>query len=170
MSWSRSTAAPALAETIRSADLTGTRSVYDRPVPTLHAPALVVARATEVRYGVAAFGVDEAELPVVCLGPMEGEDVVDELLALVREAVELDPTVGGVVQGAFVPLERNWRDEGRRERPLSGRRARARHHVGKRESEKRMSDTAVRPRAADPVEVEAQPLILNDQRISSCRP
>ena len=109
MSWSRSLCAPALAETIRSADTSGTRSVYERPPTTLHLPALVVARPSEVRYGVAAFGVDEAELPVVCLGGLEGEDVVAELIALVREAVEHDPTFGGVVQGSFVPLERNWR-------------------------------------------------------------
>ena len=110
MSWSRSKCAPALAAAIRAADVAGSgRSVYDRPPGTLHSPALVVGRPSEVRYGVAAFGVDEAELPVVCLGPLEGEDVVDELIALVRSAVEIDPQLGGVVQGALVPLERNWR-------------------------------------------------------------
>lgn len=109
VTWSRALAAQALADTIKAADDVGNRSVFARPPGSLNVPALVVSRPLEVRYGVASFGVDEAELPVVCLGPLDGDDLVDDLIGLVRSAVAGDPTLGGTVQQASATLERNWR-------------------------------------------------------------
>ena len=109
MSWSRNLCAYALADTLKAADTVGNRSVFARPPATLNVPALVVSRPLEVRYGVSAFGVDEGELPVVCLGPLDGDDLVDELLALVNDAVAGDPTLGGAVRGAVMTQARNWR-------------------------------------------------------------
>ena len=83
--------------------------MFSRPPATLNVPALVISRPLEVRYGVAAFGVDEAELPVVCLGPLDGDDLVDELLAMVNDAVAGDPTFRGAVRSAVMTMARNWR-------------------------------------------------------------
>ena len=52
-------------------------NIFESPPTTLNPPAIVVSRPIEVRYGVAGFGVDAIELPVVCMGPMEGDDLVD---------------------------------------------------------------------------------------------
>jgi hypothetical protein len=109
VTWSRSTVAEALADVL-GAEVAGDGvAVFARPPLTLNPPALVVARPVEVLYGVAGLGVDEAQLPVVCIGPMEGEDVVDDLIAIVRAVVTVDPTLGGVVHLVTAPLERGWR-------------------------------------------------------------
>ena len=88
MSWQRSLVAAALADVLKAAQGEGdTAAIFSAPPETLNAPAIVVGRPTEVRYGVAGFGVDEATLPVICLGPSTGEDTVDGLISFVREVL-----------------------------------------------------------------------------------
>jgi hypothetical protein len=110
VSWDRDPAAKALAaaltDVVAAQQLAVT--VFDRPPPSLNPPALVVAWPIEVRFSAAAFGIDEVTLPVLCVGPVDGEDTVAELIAVVRDA-ELDPSLGGAVQIAYPSMERNWR-------------------------------------------------------------
>jgi len=112
MTWQRAPAAAALVGKLSAAVAAGTLpvTVFDKPPATLNAPALVVGRPLEVRYATAAFGIDEAELPVVVVAGADGDDMLDSLITTVREAVAPDPTLGGVVQSAIVSLERNWRN------------------------------------------------------------
>jgi hypothetical protein len=84
-------------------------AVFDHPPLTLNTPALVVGRPTEVLYGVAGMGTDEAQLPVICIGPMEGEDVIDGLIGIVRGVVASNGTLSGVVRSVTAPMERSWR-------------------------------------------------------------
>ena len=110
MTWDRATAAKALAAELEAAVAAAgeTVTVFDRPPATVNPPAIVVGRPTEVAYAQFAFGVDEATLPVLCVGPVDGEDRVTELIELVRGAIS-EPTLGGVVQNAWASAERNWR-------------------------------------------------------------
>jgi len=103
-------AAPALAQAITDAATAAgsLATVFEKPPGTLNPPAIVVGRPSEVRYGVAALGIDECDLPVLCLGPMDGEDDVAALITLVRKAIT-DPQLGGAVQTAYPAIERNWR-------------------------------------------------------------
>ena len=110
MSWSRALVAAALADALKAAQWAGdTASIFPAPPETLNAPAIVVGRPVEVRYGVAAFSQDEATLPVICIGPATAEDTVDGLIAFVRGAVAADPTLGGAVPSCTATSERNWR-------------------------------------------------------------
>ena len=108
MSWSRALAATALADAFKSAD-DGTTNIFASPPMTLNPPAVVVGRPIEVRYATAALGVDAVELPVICIGPMEGDDVVDGLIGFVRSVVMADPSVGGTFRSSPPELQRNWR-------------------------------------------------------------
>ena len=108
MSWSRSLAAAALADAFKSAD-DGTTNIFASPPMTLNPPAVVVGRPLEVRYATGGLGVDEVELPIVCLGPMEGDDVVDGLITFVRGVVMADPSAGSVLRTTWPSLQRNWR-------------------------------------------------------------
>ena len=107
MSWDRSKAAPALAEAIAAAN--PAVSVFDKPPLTLNPPAIVVGRQTEVAFATSAFGVDEATLPVFCVGPADGDDIVAGLITAARDAIDVDPTLGGIVQRCDPVAERNWR-------------------------------------------------------------
>ena len=105
MTWDRATATAALAEMLGDTGAT----VYPKPPATLNPPAIVLARASNVDYNVSAFGIDEATLPDVCVGPLEGDDEIDALKSTVRAALLADPTIGGAVQLATATAERNWR-------------------------------------------------------------
>ena len=110
MSWARALVAGAVADVLKAAQSdTDTFSVFANPPETLNAPAIVVGRPTEVRYNIGAFGIDEATLPVVCVGPSGGDDVLDALITFVRTAIGADVTLGGVVPSCIVTAERNWR-------------------------------------------------------------
>jgi hypothetical protein len=112
MSWSRAPVAKALVEVI-TAQLAADgieASVQDHPTFTVNPPAIVVGRPSEVRYGVAAFGIDEIVLPVACVCGPEQDDAVHELLRVVHRAVTNDPTLGGVVMIADMSGERAWRN------------------------------------------------------------
>ena len=113
MSWSRAKCAGGLADLLTGATVgTGQLvAVFASPPGTLNAPALVVSRPVEVRYGLGGFAVDSVELPVVCVGPVDGDDLVDELANVVRSAVLDDPTLGGTVQVAYAEVLRNYREQ-----------------------------------------------------------
>jgi hypothetical protein len=110
MSWDRAAAAKALAAELGTAVAAAgeTVTVFDKPPATLNPPAIVVGRPVNVDFSTVAPGIDTAQLPVACVGPVDGEDRVSELIALVRGAV-FDSSLGGAVQVAFATAERNWR-------------------------------------------------------------
>lgn len=113
MSWSRAKACQALYNVLATAaeqsPATPAPAVYQRPPGTLNAPAVVIGRPAEVRYGQFALSIDDAELPVICLAAQDGDDDVDALLLLVREALAADVTLGTTVLSCTCSLERNWR-------------------------------------------------------------
>lgn len=113
MTWQRGPVAEALAACLRqAAEVAGDYAgVFDRQPTTLNPPALVVGRPVEVRYSAFALAIDEADLPVHCVGPADGDDRVSELIALCRLATGGNPTLGGVVQSIRASFERNWRTQ-----------------------------------------------------------
>jgi hypothetical protein len=111
MSWDRTPVAKALVVAI-TAELEAQAieaAVLDRPVYSVNPDAIVIGRPSEVRYGAAAFGIDEANLPVLCLAGPEQDDTVTELIGVVRAACDADMTLGGVVQYIDCTGERAWR-------------------------------------------------------------
>jgi len=108
VSWDRTVAVPALVDAIEVAS-GQTVFVFDRPPTTINPPAIVVGRPVEVIYATAWFSVDEATLPVLCVGAGDGDDTVDDLIAVVRAAVK-DPGLGGAVQSVVASAARNWRN------------------------------------------------------------
>jgi hypothetical protein len=110
VSWQRALVAAALADTLKTAQGSDdTAGIFSQPPETLNAPALVVGRPTEVLYGVAGLGMDQATIPVICIGPSTGDDIVDGLIHFVREAVRADVTLSGAVPSCICTSERNWR-------------------------------------------------------------
>jgi hypothetical protein len=110
MAWQRAATAKALAELLREAQPDdGAASVFSSPPETLNAPALIVGHPSDVRYSSQGFAMDEATLPVVCVGPLTGDDVVDELIADVRAVVLANPKLDGTVASCVATGERNWR-------------------------------------------------------------
>jgi hypothetical protein len=110
VSWQRSLVAAALADTLKTAQGPGdSAGIFSQPPETLNAPAIVVGRPTEVQYATAGLGVDEATIPVICIGPSTGDDIVDGLIHFVRAAVAADITLSGAVPSCLCTSERNWR-------------------------------------------------------------
>ena len=111
MSWSRAPVAKALAEALtEQLELLGIEAtVLDRPTYSVNPPAIVIGRPTEVRYSTFAFGIDEVNLPVLCIGGAEQDDFVAELLAVVRAACDADHTLGSAVPNCDCTGERAWR-------------------------------------------------------------
>jgi hypothetical protein len=70
---------------------------------------VVVGRPRQVRYSTIGFSVDEVELAVTCFGPMDGDEAVDLLAGIVRDAVRADQSVGGTVAAAYPFEQINWR-------------------------------------------------------------
>jgi hypothetical protein len=87
----------------------GPPTIFERPPSTVNPPAVVIGRPTEVRYSEAAFGVDMADFGVLCVGPIDGDDIVDGLIGFVRSAIGPDPTLGGTCKSLVAGAERNWR-------------------------------------------------------------
>ena len=85
-----------------------TVTIFEQPPATLSPPALVMSRPVEVRYSTAAYGIDDAEFPVICVGPID-DDTVDDLVTFVRTTLLVDPTLSGRVQSATAGMERSWR-------------------------------------------------------------
>jgi hypothetical protein len=109
--WTRAVVADALATLVASfaGEAGVAATVFAKPPGTLNPPAIVVGRPRMVRYGTAALSIDEVELPVACIGALDGDDVVDTLAGVVRDAVRADPTVGGTVQVAYPYEQAQWR-------------------------------------------------------------
>lgn len=107
MTWNRTAAAAAVTAALQTV-LGETVWVYERPPGTVNPPAVIVGRPTEVRYSIPAFSIDEATLPVTCVGPHDGDDLVDQLVTQVRASFP-DPSLGGVVQACWPVDERAWR-------------------------------------------------------------
>jgi hypothetical protein len=106
MTWSRVDATAALTAALQATCGEGVW-IFARPPMTVNPPAIVVGRPTEVVYATAGFGVDRATLPVLCVGPADGEDMVDTLIGLVRASLA-DPSLGQAVQTTYAEAERNW--------------------------------------------------------------
>jgi hypothetical protein len=100
--------AAALVQALADGGLTCALFSYP-PMSGLNPPAVVVGRPTEVMYAVQSFSVDRVTMPVICLGALEHDDDVADLVAQARKAIEVDPTLGGVVQGLSATYERNYR-------------------------------------------------------------
>lgn len=110
MSWDRSIAAPALGQALADAVAAAgeTITVYNQPPGTLNPPAIVIGRPVEVRYSTIAMNIDECSLPVLCVGPVDGEDRVAQIITFIRQNVT-NTDLGGTVQIAYPAVERNWR-------------------------------------------------------------
>jgi hypothetical protein len=109
MTWTRSTAAPALAAALENQS-DGTVAIYAAPPATLNVPAAVVGHVLDVTYATAGLGLDTVQLPVICVGQLfDGEEQLEELTALVRSAVVADPQLAGTVSSVTANGERNWR-------------------------------------------------------------
>jgi hypothetical protein len=108
MSWDRATCAKALV-TLLGPALPGV-SVYDRPMYSYNAPAVIVGRAAETRYSTFAIGIDETQLPLTVAVGTEREDDVSDLMAQIRSAIEGDNSLGGTVASCTAALDRNWRN------------------------------------------------------------
>lgn len=108
MSWNRTDAVAAIVAALQQT-MGESVFVHAKTPQTINPPAVVVGRPLEVRYSVTSFGTDETTISVICVGPADGEDVVDELIAQVRQSFP-DPSLGGVVQSCRPTVERNWRN------------------------------------------------------------
>jgi hypothetical protein len=108
MTWARASVAAALVDMINAATA-GSCYVHAAPPATLNAPSVVIMRPNVVTYSVAAFGVDDVELPVAIVGAADQDVAVDTLKNVVRAAVLGDSTLKGTVYSAVPSEERNWR-------------------------------------------------------------
>jgi hypothetical protein len=111
VSWNRQTVAAALVETLTVATAAEVPppSVFGAAPLTLNPPAIVIGRPTG-RYGDWAFAVDEMALPVVVVGAAFDDDALDALAEVVRQAVLVDPTLGGAVKSVYPAERRNPRN------------------------------------------------------------
>jgi hypothetical protein len=108
MSWSRTDAVAAIVAALQQT-MGEAVFVHAKTPQTINPPAIVVSRPLEVRYSSSAFSIDEASISVICVGPADGEDVVDGLITQVRQSFP-DPSLGGVVASCRPTVERNWRN------------------------------------------------------------
>jgi hypothetical protein len=108
VTWDRQSAAAAVTQALQ-VTLGETTWVYPAPPQTVNPPAVVVGRPAGVRFAEVAFGIDMAELPVVCVAAADGEDQAARLVGLVRQSFP-DPTLGGAVLSCVAVAERNWRN------------------------------------------------------------
>jgi hypothetical protein len=107
MSWNRPKAAAALAAALEGVEPAVT--CFTSPPYTLNPPAYVVGLPESVTYDTAAFGIDDAELPVICLAGDGDFDTVDDLKAAAIAAIAADTGLSGSVAVAVAASERNWR-------------------------------------------------------------
>jgi hypothetical protein len=107
VSWDRAAVADALVGILGPA--TG-GTVHPRPPEVLNPMCVVVSRPQTVTYATAAFGVDEAVLPLIIVGGVETEDAVEAIKSACRDAILADRSLGGTVRAAWATEERNWRN------------------------------------------------------------
>ena len=108
MSWNRTPVADALVSLIGGA--VPAVYVHSRPPETLNFPSVVVMRPIQVLYGSAGLGVDEVELPVAVVHGMESEDALEAVKTQVKQAVDGDQSLGGVVKACWCNREQGWRN------------------------------------------------------------
>jgi hypothetical protein len=109
VSWDRSAVATALVTALQT-QVGETVFVFPKPPQTINPPAMIVGRPTEVRYSEIAFAIDLAQLPITCVGPADGEEMVDGLIGSVRDALPSGSNLGGLVQVVYADSERGWRN------------------------------------------------------------
>jgi len=109
VSWSRTPVAQALVAMVSAATANGVY-VHETPPEIVNPLCVVVLRPVAVTYSGAAFAVDDVELPVAIVGGLVADDAIDDLKTTVRQTVEGDPTLKGVVAQAWPTGERNWRN------------------------------------------------------------
>jgi hypothetical protein len=108
VSWNRVNAVQAIVAALQQT--VGDQAfVFDKTPQTINPPAIVVGRPLEVSYSSAAFGIDETTISIICVAAADGEDVIDQLITLVRESFP-DPSLGRAVQSCVCTNERNWRN------------------------------------------------------------
>jgi hypothetical protein len=109
MSWSRSDVALAVVAQLQTV-VGETTFVFAKPPQTINPPALIVGRPLEVRYSTSGLAVDQALLPITCVGPADGEEMVDDLITAIRQAFPPGSNLGGLVQVIYPDSERGWRN------------------------------------------------------------
>jgi len=107
MSWNRTDAVKAIVQAL-SANINAAW-IFDKTPQTINPPAVVVSRPDTINYSFFALGIDEATIPVVCVGAADGEDTVDALITAVRQSFP-DPSLGGIVSSCVPSSERGWRN------------------------------------------------------------
>jgi hypothetical protein len=108
MTWNRTPAAAALANTI-TAYLGGAATVFVEPPQTLNPPAVVIGPST-MPMATAAFGTDEVDVSVMVVAAIGHLNDLDGLAQQVRLAVVGDDTLGGAVKVAWPYEQRNNRN------------------------------------------------------------
>lgn len=106
MTWSRAPFVAALVPALQSSLGDGV-FVHPKPPSTVNPPAVIVGRPVEVVHATAGFGVDTITIPVHCMAALDGDDLVEQLLAGVRAGLH-DPSLGGAIQSVTVEADRNW--------------------------------------------------------------
>ena len=107
MTWTRIIAAAAIAETLDRLD--PAVNVFATPPETFNPPAYIVGYPTTVQYGRQMFGTDVATIPVMIgVGPNE-VDRADAMVAMAKDALVVDPSLGQLVQGLAITEQANWR-------------------------------------------------------------
>ena len=107
MSWNRANVASALVSVLTP--VVGVK-VHHLPPETLNPMCVVVGRPQVVSYATYAFGIDDAQLPLMIVGGIETEDQIEALKDQCRDTVLSNKTLGGAVQNIFPLEERNWRN------------------------------------------------------------
>jgi hypothetical protein len=87
----------------------GLVTIHPKPPNTVNAPAIVISRPESVAYSTAAFGIDLVTLPIVIAGAADQDESVDQLRETVKDAIDANYNLGGVVQSCQATEERNWR-------------------------------------------------------------
>jgi len=108
MSWDRAIAAAAMVDLLTAAAGTAA-TVYYHPPATFNVPALIVAYPANLAFNTPSFCIDSAEWIVTAASGIDDPSTVDQLLAIARQAIDDDPTIGGTVQICRPSGYRNWR-------------------------------------------------------------
>src|SRR5215831_3018371 len=92
MSWNRANVASALVSVLTP--VVGVK-VHHLPPETLNPMCVVVGRPQVVSYATYAFGIDDAQLPLMIVGGIETEDQIEALKDQCRDTVLSNKTLGG---------------------------------------------------------------------------
>ena len=106
MTWQRKPVAAAIASILDELDQ-GV-GVFATPPETLNPPAYVCGYPRTVDFDQAQFGVDVCQFQLMALVAPNDVDRLDELLALAKEALKAETTLGGTVIHARPTVQSNW--------------------------------------------------------------